>query len=222
MTAQHIFYIPAIFLLGFVLGILTNDMRRGIIASGPEATINIYDQLQYKVSGKKLFLTFLIFLLVFLITHTFDIPWGVKAVGQKLGGLPLFDRQPVFSSTEVYDRVKLFPAEGLLAYKRFTYTTDILFPVSFIFFLFTFARFVAERTTTHNYLAKILIALPFSWFAFDLLENTMLFSILSKFPNQSDLLGSSLGLVTAIKFGLLLLSILTPSLLIIFGNKRLG
>lgn len=209
MTIQHLLYIPTIFLLGFVFGTMVNKL-----GSSPNG------QLKYKTSKKQLLQAFLIFLLVFVVTHIFPIPWGSKVVSQQLGGVEIFDKSPVFSSTEVYERISLFPAEGLKAYKRFTYTIDILFPVSFFVFLFAFARFVSQRITIRKYLVNVLISLPFFWFAFDLLENAIIFTILAKFPDKHELLASSLGFITVIKFSLLLLSILTPSLLFIVANKR--
>ena len=209
MTIQHIFYIPTIFLLGFVFGTMVN-----------KTTTSEKDQLQYKTSKKTLLQTFLIFFLVFVVTHIFEIPWGSKAVSQLLGGIEIFDKSPVFSSDAVYERIRLFPAEGLMAYKRFSYTIDVLFPISFLVFLSTFARFVSQRITIPKYLAKVLIRVSFFWFAFDMLENVVIFNILTKFPSQNELLGSSLGFITVLKFGLLLLSILMPSLVFIFANKR--
>lgn len=209
MTIQHIFYIPTIFLLGFVFGTMIN-----------KATESQNNQLQYKTSRRKLLQTFLVFLLVFVITHIFEIPWGSKAVRQLLGGIEIFDKSPVFSSDVVYELISLFPHEGLMAYKRFTYTIDILFPLSFFVFLFTFSRFVCQRITIPKYLENVLIYLPIFWFVSDLLENTVIFNILTEFPSQNEFLGSSLGFITVIKFGLLLLSILTPSLLLLFAKKK--
>ena len=94
MTIQHIFYIPTIFLIGFIFGTMIN-----------KAPTSQNDQLQYKTSKKRLFQTFLIFLLVFVVTHIFEIPWGSKAVSQLLGGIEIFDKKPVFSSTAVYSAI---------------------------------------------------------------------------------------------------------------------
>ncbi len=219
MPIQHFMYIPTIFLLGFVLGIMFNERRRGTIAINSIATTSQKEQLNHKTSGSKLLQMFLVFLLIFVITHMFEIPWGSKAVSQLLGGLEIFDKSPVFSSSEVYERLGQFTVEGLSAYKRFTYTIDIVFPLSFLAFLLTFARFVSQRVSVPKYLVNILIRLPFIWFASDLIENAIILSILSKFPSKSELLASSLGFFTAIKFGLLLLSIFTPSILFIFARK---
>ena len=210
MTIQHIFYIPTIFLLGFVFGTMTKKV-----------TESQNNQLLYKTQRRKLLQTFLVFLLVFVITHIFEIPWGSKAVSQLLGGIEIFDKSPVFSSDAVYKRISLFPAEGLMAYKRFTYTIDLIFPISFFVFLFTFSRFVCQRISIPKYLENVLINLPIFWFVSDLLENAVIFYILSLFPSQNEFLGSSLGFISAIKFGLLMLSILVPSLLLLFAKKRL-
>lgn len=222
MPIQHIFYIPAIFLLGLVFGIMIAERRRGAMAINSMVTAKKNNQLLHKTSGKQLLQTFFVFFLVFVITHLFEIPWGPKAISQLLDGQEIFDRRPVFSSVEVYKRLSHFPAEGLIACKRFTYTIDLIFPFSFFIFLLTFARFVSQRISIQKHLVKALIGLPYFWFASDLVENAVIFSILSKFPTQIDFLASSLGFITAMKFGLLLLSVITPSLFFIFARTRSG
>lgn len=222
MTMLHILYIPTIFLLGLIFGIMVNEKRQGIIDMDSMKTANQNSRFQHKTSGNRLFHTFLVFLLVFLITHMFEIPWGSKAVSQLLGGLEIFDRSPVFSDTEVYMRINQFPTEGLLAYKRFTYTTDIIFPLSFFVFLLTLAGYVSQRITIPKYLMNALISLPIFWFLFDMIENAVIFSLLSIFPSQNKALANSLGAITSLKFGLLLLAIFAPSLLFIFSKKVMG
>lgn len=217
MTIQHIFYIPTIFLLGFVFGTLVN--KKEAITSNSIEKSSQKNLFKTKTSKNKLIQTFLIFLLVFIATHMFELPWSSKAISHLIGDLKIFDKRPVFSSAEVYKKLSLFSEEALITYKRFTYTIDIIFPLSLFIFLFTFARFISQRITIPNYIATVLIGLPFFWFAFDLIENAVIFNILSKFPTQSEFLAGSLGFITVIKFGLLLLSIFTPSLLFIFIQK---
>jgi len=171
------------------------------------------------VSTKVLLLAFLIFAGVFVITHLFPMPYGAKAVQSALGGLPLFDKQPSFSIEEVYSRLQAYSSDGFNDYKRFTYTVDLIFPLAFFYFLVTLSRFVVERISLSNFLTKAIIALPFIWLGFDLLENSMVFTLLSGFPNRIDFLAGILGFVTAAKFGLLLLSILVPPVFLVFGKK---
>ena len=219
MTFQHIFYIPVIFLLGTVFGTMISEInqKKSIIKSKDLINQNLVTQP--KTSKKIVLQTFLIFILIFIITHFFEIPYGSKTVSRILGGIEIFDKSPVFTSTAVYDRMNLFSAVGIEVYKRFTYTIDILFPLSFFAFLLTYAKFVRQRIKIQNYISKLLVWLPFLWFAFDLIENTILFSILTTFPNKINILSSSLGFITVIKFGLLLLSIVVPSVIYIFFKK---
>lgn len=216
MTIQHLLYIPTVFLLGFLFG----TMAIGERTSHDTAAAN--GSRQRSTSGKLLLQTFLVFLLVFVITHLFEIPLGSKTVSRLLGGVEIFDKKPAFSSAEVYARVAQFPAYGLLAYKRFTYTIDILFPAALLLFLFTLARFAVQRVTMWKYVARALIGLPILWFASDLTENAIIFTILSLFPVENALLAGSLGFVTLTKFGLLLLSIVVPSLLIVVAKRSPG
>lgn len=218
MTLQHIFYIPTIFLFGFIFGTLASKKNASISNSIEESSQkNLFPTI--KISNNKLIQTFLVFLLVFIATHMFELPWSSKAISHLIGDLEIFDKKPVFSSAEVYKRVSQFSNEALIVYKRFTYTIDILFPLSLFTFLFTFARFVTQRIIIPKFLATVLAGLPFFWFAFDLIENAVIFTILSKFPTQSEFLAGSLGFITVIKFGLLLLSIFMPSLLFIIKQK---
>ncbi|MFB9864908.1 hypothetical protein [Rufibacter immobilis] len=213
MTIHHIFYIPTIFVLGLVVGTMINS-------KGEKNTVT--KEAPYKTSAKLLLQSFLIFIIVFVITHVYEIPAGVKAVSRLLGGMDIFDKHPIFSATQVYERIESFPDAGLQTYRRFTYTIDVLFPVSLFIFLFTFVRFVSQRVAIPTYLSKAFISLPFLWLGFDLIENAVIFTILSGFPHRYYFLASSLGSITIVKFGLLFLSILTPSLFLTLGKKKSG
>ena len=219
MTFQHIFYIPTIFLIGMVFGSMINDrtQNKAIIKSGAFSNPNPISQP--KTSKKILVQTFIFFLLIFIITHFFEIPYGSKSVSRILGGIEIFDKSPVFTSTAVYDRLNQFSTVGISVYKRFTYTIDILFPLSFFAFLLTFARFTSQRLKIKNNFTKLLIWLPILWLASDLLENTIIFYILTIFPTKNEILGGSLGFITVMKFGLLLLSIFAPSIIYILFKK---
>ena len=74
MTFQHIFYIPTIFLLGVGFGSMINEKteNKSIIRSGVVSNKNSISQP--KTSKKILVQTFLIFLLIFVVTHFFEIP----------------------------------------------------------------------------------------------------------------------------------------------------
>lgn len=219
MTSQHIFYIPTIFILGFLFGVLISERRRAKPPKNFQTNSETPD-LVHGISGKILLLAFFIFICVFIITHLFSIPFGSKTVQNALGGLEIFDKHPSFSSAEVYNRLQSFPLQGIEVYKQFTYTIDIVFPITFFYFLITLARFVIQRTSLSKYLAKAIFYLPFIWLALDLLENSIVFTLLSEFPIRDNFLGSILGFVTATKFGLLFLSIFVPPIFLVFARKN--
>ena len=218
MTIHHLFYIPTVFFLGLVFGALISERRAGKMTGNGQTKVDSANLVRI-VSTNVLLFAFLIFAGVFVITHLFPIPYGAKVVQSALGGFPLFDKQPSFSSTEVYDRLQAYSLEGFNEYKRFTYTIDLIFPIAFFYFLFTLSRFFVVRISLSNFLAKAIIALPFIWLGFDLLENSMMFTLLSGIPNRLDFIAGILGFVTATKFGLLLLSILVPPVFLVLGKK---
>lgn len=206
MTFQHIFYIPAIFLLGLILGTLFSNKTGSTSADG-------------NVSGKKLGLVFLIFIIVFIITHAFTIPAGSKQLSMLLGGLEIFDKKPLFGSDAVYHHMQLFTEIGIDTYKRFTYTVDVIFPLSMLAFLYTFSKFTLQRIKLPKYLFKIARLLPWIWFGFDMLENATIFYLLSEFPKQHPFIAGSLGWITVTKFVLLFLSLLVPASLLLLARK---
>lgn len=206
MTFQHLFYIPTIFLLGLIFGILLTNNTSTASTEG-------------KTSGKKLGLVFLIFIIVFIITHSFNVPAGSKQVSMLLGGLEIFDKKLIFGSDAVYHYIQSFPEIGIRVYKRFTYTIDVIFPLSMLAFLHTFSRFTLQRVALTKYLFKTVEILPWIWFGFDMLENATVFYILSEFPKQHPIIAGSLGWITVTKFALLLLSLLVPATLLLFVKK---
>jgi hypothetical protein len=212
MTTQHLFYIPTVFLLGFVFGIIFSENMLFRNTNNPAGSF------RDKMSKNKLLYTFLIFILVFIITHLFEIPWGSKQVSSLLNGQEIFDKKPLFSSDEVYTKIGTFSEVGLKVYRRFTYTVDIVFPVSFFVFLLNFAQFVAYRIKNSKTINRIITGLPTLWLITDFLENLIIYILLSNYPTRYDFLGGIIGVVSVTKFTLLFCSIITP--LIFWGISK--
>lgn len=206
MTAAHVLFIPTVFLLGFLAGsLLTGPHAAALPAQAPSK--------RPSVSAQWLGAAFLLFLGVFVATHMFPMFGGSKALHHAMGGAPIFDQRPSFSSAEVQQRLIGFGELGRALYQRFTYSVDVLFPLSLLAFLSLLTHFVAERRPMTPGLRRTLKALPMVWFASDMLENAMVFHLLDQFPVENPPLGKLLGLVTVLKFGLLLTSLGLPTLL---------
>lgn len=210
MTSAHILYIPTIFLLGFLTGSLAG---KGLGDSNNPAN-------KSGITGRVLLGSFVIFAIVFIGTHFFDIPRSSKAVTKALNGLEIFDKKPSYTSAEVYSRIELFPESGRLLYQQFTYTIDILFPITLFAFLFLLSRFAIKRIAIARTSQIVLMAVPILWLSMDFIENAIIFKLLNEFPMKHYVLAGSLGYITITKFSLLLLSILAPTLLITRHNMR--
>jgi hypothetical protein len=207
MTSAHILYIPTIFLLGFLAGLL--------LGKGSPASAGASGDLKTSaITGRMLLGSFAIFALVFVGTHFFEVPRSSRAVTKALDGLEIFDKKPSYTSDEVYSRIAMFPEKGRLLYMQFTYTIDILFPLTLFTFLILLTRFTTNKFSVSKPWQIGLHVLPVAWISTDFIENAMIFNLLDRYPANIDFIAGTLGYVTIMKFSLLLLSILAPTVII--------
>lgn len=204
MTREHLFFIPFIFSLGFVVGALVTRERPREAANGRQVV----------VAG-------LIVLLVFVATHALSTHGGARQTGELLAGQPIFDQRPSFSAAEVYERIVRFGEAGRDAYRRMTYTSDLAFPLALFYFLFSLARYVTRQVDGLSPRAtRLVILMPFLWLATDLAENAIVFTLLRDFPARNDALAGILGVVTDTKFTLLVASVVALAVLMAVKRRR--
>jgi hypothetical protein len=202
MTSAHVLYIPTIFMLGLVTGML--------LKSPASDNKQIPDS---PISGKVLLGSFLIFAIVFIGTHFFYIPKSAHAVTKALNGAEIFDKKPSFTSGEVYARIASFPQAGIYLYKQFTYTMDVLFPITLFAFLVLLTQYISQRAFLSKRFRIALALIPVIWFLLDMAENAMVYGLLDTYPAKNFALAGSLGYVTMTKFSFLLLSIASPAMI---------
>jgi hypothetical protein len=212
MTSAHILYIPTVFMLGILTGML-------IKSSGKVETNT---PSQQRVSGLLLLGSLFVFLFAFIGTHFFPIPRSAHAVHHALDGAEIFDKKPSYTSSEVYERINDFPEGGRILYKQFSYTTDILFPITLFCFLILLSIYVSQRAMIPQKLRIILVFIPIMWFSFDMVENAIVYHILDIYPMRKEWLASILGYVTIVKFALLLLSVAIPALIKAFEKSLIA
>lgn len=162
-------------------------------------------------------ISFFILALVFITTHIFPYFGGVKAINLATGGLKILDSSPVFSDGEVYHRLEAFGEIGREMYQRLTYTSDVVFPFSFLVFLFFLGRFVIQNSSGGRVSTLILYTMPVVWFLADIIENVIVYLVLDSYPQQLVIAGV-LGYVTITKFILLGLSLLAPLTLWLYSS----
>ncbi|MCJ8312962.1 MAG: hypothetical protein HRU38_12315 [Saccharospirillaceae bacterium] len=221
MTAEHIIFIPIILLIGFITGAMSTPYIATLRQKLQSARIpkqSLHVPQTPKVSLKLVLATLGAFIIVFIGSHLILLPYGVLAVKGANGGLALFDQAPSFTAMEVYQRLLDFGQQGRHVYQRFVFTTDIIFPLTFLSLLASLAFFVKERSTLVKGLGRVLVLLPFIWFSTDMFENLMIFTLISQFPNPTNVIGGIIGFVTMLKFILLLSSLIVP--FVVFGLFR--
>jgi len=206
MTSAHILYIPIIFSLGLLSGTLLSSSSKT-----PFEPKNLGNKPK-QIKGRTLLGSFFIFITVFIGTHFFNVPRSSKAVEIALQGAEIFDKKPSFSSEQVYNRIASFPIDGIWLYKQFTYTIDVLFPITLFAFLILLSLYVTRRLFMSRKVQIAFLLIPTIWFASDMLENSIVYYLLSTFPAKNKNLAGILGYVTTVKFTLLLLSIAVPTL----------
>lgn len=204
MTREHLFFIPFIFFLGFIVGGLVTRER-------PHNTSTAREGRQLLVAG-------ILVLLVFVATHAFAMHGGARHTSDLLGGQAMFDQRPSFNADEVYQRIARFSAAGREAYRKMTYTSDLVFPLALFYFLFRLARYVARSGAPRSALSpkfvKFATIVPVLWLLTDLGENAIVYTLLSRFPERNDALAGMLGFVTDAKFALLVASVVVPAVLL--------
>lgn len=165
-------------------------------------------------------IAFAVALAVFALTHFAPIPGGLKALTAASGGEPLLDLQPAFTSDEVYRRLDAFGEAGRAAYRWFTVTTDVVFPLTLAAFLYLLAKSASQQFASAKRLHALLPAIPVVWFALDMTENLSIFALLSHYPERIDALAGHLGYITTAKRAALLAGIAVPLLLLAMAGVR--
>lgn len=214
MTSGHFFFIPTIFFLGLFAGVaISNYLAQKKIERGKVP-------LALKVRASLLASIFGVFATIFIITHMFPFPGGAKSLHATLGHQPLFDQRTSSTAVEIYGRLESFGEVGRAAYQQFTFSGDVVFPASLLAFLIVLAYFIRERTSLSGAFRVILIAIPILWFSFDMFENSVIYYLLSQYPQKNVFLADNLKFITIIKFTLLLISIATSAISYALFRKR--
>ena len=89
-------------------------------------------------------------------------------------------------------------------------TVDLIFPIAVFIFFLLLARYTSGRLALGRRTGRALVALPFAYVALDLLENVLIFIILSIYPDRLELLASLIGYVTTAKRIAMLGALLIP------------
>jgi hypothetical protein len=155
----------------------------------------------------------------YIVTHLLPIRGGLRQVMMPTGS-PLLDQVPSFSAEEVYARIAAFGAQGRELYRRFTLTTDIIFPLTWMPFLFLYARFACSRLGASPAARLLMLVLPAVYLIADIVENVFVWIMLTDFPAPHPFLGGAMIYPTAAKWLALISALLLPTAMIIAWRAR--
>ena len=168
-------------------------------------------------------LAFALAFAAFAATHLLPIPGSVRSLTAAMGGQPIFDMKPSLSSDEVYQRLAGFGEAGRAAYRSTVLTTDVIFPLCVLIFLFLLARYVADRLNLSRGRRLLLLAVPIAYFISDMAENVAIYTMLSSYPDRQEIIGGAIGYVTLFKRLAQGAAIMVPILLLVaFQFRRRG
>ncbi len=113
------------------------------------------------------------------------------------GAGPL-DLMFAYTPAEAFAKISAFSDSGRSAYRMFVVTADIAYPISYTL-MFVWAIALLTRTTRLAQ-ARWPLVPPLLLFGFDLLENTMIFILLSLHPDQPVALAWLASIFTTLKW----------------------
>ena len=150
-------------------------------------------------TGRALIIAFAVAVTAFILTHVLSVPGSVRELMAATNGQAIFDMQPSFSVEETYARLDAFGEAGRAMYSRTLVSTDVIFPICVLAFLFLLGRYTARRLAAGRTLRACLVGLPLVYFVADLIENMAIFNLLADFPERHELIASFLPYITVAK-----------------------
>jgi hypothetical protein len=156
---------------------------------------------------------------VVLAVHLLDFPGSVPRFEAESGGGVLLDTSPAFTVDDTYQRLAGYGEVGRRSYAGRNMTIDVLLPLSLLPFLYLLMKRAVRPLQLNRTVRFLLLAVPFAYVFFDLMENALVLILLDNFPRQVRGVAVSLPFVTVVKRLASLVAIFGP--LAIFGFRLL-
>jgi hypothetical protein len=121
-----------------------------------------------------------------------------EAVSQGVGSP---DMSYFYSSTDLYNMAEIYGAEGRAAYVRARFTFDLIFPLTYLFFLATSISLVMMRAVPDaNSRWRYLNLFPVFGVLFDYLENIAASVVMLNYPQPTPVLDLLAPIFTLVKW----------------------
>lgn len=157
----------------------------------------------------------LVFFAIEIVFYSLILPNAEATIKSFSGDIGPIDLMMAPSADTLISAITAYGVEGRAFYSTIELTVDIIYPISYAFFYSLLIGFVFKRAFNPENKIQWLNVLPFGAWLFDLIENIIILTLFSSFPNLPAPLLMILTVVNAIKWSFAGLSIL--SLLIGLG-----
>jgi len=156
-------------------------------------------------------------LIIFAVFVAFILPQQAERAESISQGAGSPDMSYFYSSTDLYNMAETYGAEGRAAYIRARFTFDLIFPLTYLFFLATSISWVMLRAVPDaNSRWRSLNLFPVFGALFDYLENISASVVMLNYPQHTPIVDSLTPVFSLVKWFFVNGSfvILVPALLI--------
>jgi len=140
-------------------------------------------------------------LLIFAVFVAFVLPQQAERAEAVSQGAGSPDMSYFYSRADLYDMAETYGAEGRAAYIRARFTFDLVFPLTYLFFLATSISWVMLRAVPDaNSRWRLLNLFPVFGALFDYLENISASVVMLNYPQHTPILDSLTPLFSLVKW----------------------
>ena len=140
-------------------------------------------------------------LLIFAVFVAFVLPQQADRAESISQGAGSPDMSYFYSSMDLYNMAETYGAEGRAAYIRARFTFDLVFPLTYLFFLATSISWVMLRAASDaNSRWRLLNLFPVFGALFDYLENISASVVMLNYPQHTPILDSLTPVFSLVKW----------------------
>lgn len=172
------------------------------------------DKLAKQHISKRYVIISLILFLIIGVSMTFYAPW----FSSNVGGLPYMETKLGYTPADLLDMAEAYGETGRELYIKTSLTLDLLIPLLAGNFLTALSLYLLAKTGGTLKRRKQVIVLGILTIASDWIENVLMISILSTYPEQMTFLAIAARIMTSVKYLLMLCFVVI--IILLFRERR--
>lgn len=143
----------------------------------------------------------IIAMVIFALVVAFVLPAQAQRAEASSGGADSPDTSFFYTSDDLYNMAEAYGADGRAAYIRARFTFDLVFPLTYLFFLATSISWVLSRAVPNpDSRWRLSNLFPIFGTLFDYLENISASLVMANYPQQTFLFDMLAPIFTLVKW----------------------